>query len=184
MTSHLQAQIILHAILRLGYISIIGCNVIYNLWFQLSDVPQWSNTVAISNLEHATSKDKNFQSYMFRCYGPKLLKLRYSSNSRSNWCNSSTKLDHVAEKKKVYTKSSKKRWDDCMSDSPTLANRFTELVRTDTKFHSSPTSAVVMCVVRRERKGMCAWNLLLTAPNFNCKWNTELTNILHTLKML
>jgi len=40
-TSHLQAQIISHAILRVGYISINGYNVIYSLWLQLSDVPQW-----------------------------------------------------------------------------------------------------------------------------------------------
>jgi len=40
-TSHLQAQIISHAILRVGYISINGYNVIYDLWLQLSDVTQW-----------------------------------------------------------------------------------------------------------------------------------------------
>jgi len=41
-----------------------------------------------------------------------------------------------------------------MADSPTLATRVTELVRTDTKFHSSPTSAVVVCVVRCKKKGI------------------------------
>ena len=53
MTSHLQAQIILHSILRLGYISIIGYNVIYVLWFHLSDVPQWQ--FQIPNMTRATT---------------------------------------------------------------------------------------------------------------------------------
>lgn len=100
MTSHLQAQIILHAILPWGYICTIGYNVVYGLWLQLRDVPHWPNTAAISNSEYYTSNHKNFQSCMFKCYGPKLLKLRYSSNSRGNWHNSSSKLDHVSEKKK------------------------------------------------------------------------------------
>jgi len=39
-----------------------------------------------------------------------------------------------------------------MVDSPTVAT----LVQTGTKFHSSSTSTVAMCVVRRKRKGMRA----------------------------
>ena len=54
MTRHLQAQIILQAILRLRYISIIGYNVIYVLWLHLSDVPQWQ--FQIQNLTRATTR--------------------------------------------------------------------------------------------------------------------------------
>jgi hypothetical protein len=53
MTRHLQAQIILHVILRLGYISIIGYNVIYDLWLHLSDVPQWQ--FQIQNMTRANT---------------------------------------------------------------------------------------------------------------------------------